>query len=361
MLRKTILHDRHLARGARMVPFAGWEMPLQYSGVIDEHLRTREAVAVFDTSHMDAFRVRGPAALDFLSRMVTADLRAMADGRCRYGFLLRDDGGVLDDLIAYRLAADDWMLVVNAGPAADDFRWLRRHLPDDGQVLLEDLRESQGKLDVQGPAALETAMRLLETGLDDLRRFAFRRLAHQGRGIIVSRTGYTGEDGCEIYAPLDMLPALWDRLLELGAAPAGLGARDTLRLEAGLPLHGHELTAGITPLEAGLMRHASKSEPFVGRDALLARAAAGLTRRLAPFTLDGRQTARHGQRVLDENGAEAGHVTSGSYAPSLGHAIGFALVKPPLAEPGRLWRVDTGRRLLAARATTAPFYKRKRD
>lgn len=356
---RTVLYDKHVALGARMVPFAGWEMPVQYDGVIAEHQRTRQAVTVFDTCHMDAFRVRGAGALDFLSRLLTADLRSLADGRCRYGFLLRDDGGVIDDLIAYRMASDDWMLVVNAGTAPGDFAWLRDHLPPGAAVTLEDLRDRQGKLDVQGPESPGAVARLLGQDVGDLKRFAFRQASYAGAAISVSRTGYTGENGFELYVPLELVPAMWERLLELGVTPAGLGARDTLRLEAGLPLYGHELTLDVSPFEAGLLRFAAKAESFIGCEALRRRAAAAAEHTLTPFAIEGRQTARNGNRVLDAAGADIGWVASGSFAPTLGHAIGFAYVTPAHAAPGSRWRIDVGRRLLDAGVSSAPFYSRK--
>ncbi|MDD5704452.1 MAG: glycine cleavage system aminomethyltransferase GcvT [Kiritimatiellae bacterium] len=357
-MQQTILHDRHVALGARMVPFAGWDMPVQYEGVLAEHQRTRQAVALFDTCHMDAFRVRGRGTLDYLSRMLTDDLRTLADGRCPYGFLLRDDGGVLDDLIAYRVTAEDWMLVVNAGTAEGDFAWLRQHLEGNAGVTLEDLRGAQGKLDVQGPESQAAVEGLLRQDLGALKRFSFGAWRYDGAALTVSRTGYTGENGYELYAPVAAIPRLWDRLIELGATPAGLGARDTLRLEAGLPLYGHELSVDVTPVEAGMMRYAGKNEPFTGREALLARMTAGVAWQLTPFVIAGRQTARNGNRVQAADGTDIGWVTSGSFAPSLGYAIGFAYVKPAHAGAGCCWRVDVGRRLLEARVTAAPFYRR---
>ncbi len=356
---RTVLYANHVALGARMVPFAGWEMPVQYEGVIAEHQRTRQGVTIFDTCHMDAFRVRGAGALDFLSRMLTADLRTLADGRCRYGFMLRDDGGVIDDLIAYRMEAEHWMLVVNAGTAPGDFAWLRQHLEPGAAVTLEDLRERQGKLDVQGPESPGAVARLLGQDLGDMKRFAFRHVIYEGSELCVSRTGYTGENGFELYAPLELVPEIWERLLGLGVTPAGLGARDTLRLEAGLSLYGHELTLAVSPVEAGLLRYAAKHETFIGREALQRRAAEGPAHMLAPFAIAGRQTARNGNRVQDAAGADIGWVASGSFAPTLGHAIGFAYVRPKHAAAGSQWRIDIGRRLLEARVTSAPFYSRK--
>ena len=246
MANRTILHDSHVRLGARMVDFGGWDMPVQYDGILAEHHRTRQDVAMFDTCHMDAFRVEGPGSLDFLSRLVTQDLRSLVDGRCRYGFLLRDDGGVLDDLIVYRFAADRWMVVVNAGTAPGDFAWFQSHAPAAG-VALQDLRGIQGKIDVQGPNSQCPVETLLGMNLADMKYFSFRTFSVNGVAGVVSRTGYTGEHGYEIYAPVATILAFWERLLSLGVKPAGLGARDTLRLEAGLPLYGHELSTEVSP------------------------------------------------------------------------------------------------------------------
>ncbi len=357
MSQRTILFDRHVALGARLIDFGGWDMPVQYDGILAEHQRVRQDVGMFDTCHMDAFRVDGPGALDFLSHLVTQNLRTLADGRCRYGFLLRDDGGVLDDLIVYRFSADRWMMVVNAGTAPDDFAWTRDHLPASG-VTLTDLRGAQGKIDVQGPQSRAPVERVLGAALAELRYFSFRTCTCDGAPVLVSQTGYTGELGYEIYAPLAAIVRIWDRLLAGGVKPAGLGARDTLRLEAGLPLYGHELSAAVSPVEARMERYAAKDEPFVGREALRMRQAAGPARVLTGFTLPGRQSARHGNRILDGGGAETGQVTSGSFAPTLGHAIGCAYVRSDLAVPGAAVTIDLGSRQLDAQVAALPFYRR---
>jgi aminomethyltransferase len=354
---RTVLHDAHVRLGARLTDFGGWDMPVQYDGILAEHQRVRQDVGMFDTCHMDAFGVAGPGALDFLSRTLTQDLRTLADGRCRYGFLLRDDGGLLDDLIAYRFAADRWMLVVNAGTAPRDFDCMRSRLPGAG-VLLEDLRDVQGKIDVQGPNSADPMKRVLGFDSAGMGYFSFRPAKWEGADILVSRTGYTGEYGFEIYAPVRTVAAIWEQLLTAGVKPCGLGARDTLRLDAGLPLYGHELREDVTPVEAGMMKYASKAEPFAGRDALRARQTVGPKQKLVGFAVAGRQSARHGNRVLDAAGAEAGRVTSGSFSPTLGHAIGFAYVRPELAAPGAALKIDLGSRHLDARVVPTPFYRR---
>ena len=357
MARKTALYANHVALGARMVDFGGWEMPLQYAGVLAEHAAVRSACGMFDTSHMDAIWIEGPDSLDALSRTVTQDLRTLAEGACRYGFLLAEDAGVQDDLIVYRIGEDAWMAVVNAATAEADFAWIREQCDGTGTAV-HDLRGVQGKLDVQGPEAAATVQRLFGVAVDSLRRFRWLRATVRGATWLVSRTGYTGEDGVEIYAPHDAIRAAWETLREAGVQPCGLGARDTLRLEAGLPLYGHELDRSVSPAEAGLMRYCAKAEPFVGRDALLRRAEAPGTR-LVPFRLDGRQTARSGQAVRLTGGEEVGRVTSGSFGPTAGQALGFAYVLPPYARPDTRIFVDNGRTLLAGAVTQLPFLRKE--
>ncbi len=352
---KTALYDSHLALKARMIDFGGWEMPVQYESVLAEHACVRNDAGVFDTSHMDAFWITGPDSLDTLSRLVTQDLRTLAVGACRYGFLLNETAGVIDDLIVYRMGDNEWMPVVNASTAPYDLIWMREH-SEGSRTEIRDLRGIQGKLDVQGPNAITIVERIFRIDLSGLKRFRWTRVENDGDVWFVSRTGYTGSDGVEIYPPAESMCRIWRALLDAGVRPCGLGARDTLRLEAGLPLNGHEFDSALSPAEAGMMRYCAKAEPFIGKEALLRRAANPATL-LAPFLLEGRQTARHGQNVLLENGDRIGRVTSGSFCPTVGRAIGFAHVTPSHAAPGKRWFIDTGRTSLPATATTLPFLK----
>jgi aminomethyltransferase len=350
----TVLRDRHVRLGARLIEFAGWSMPVQYDGIMVEHERTRTDATVFDTCHMGRLDIRGAGALDGLSRLLTADLRSMKDGQCRYGFLLREDAGILDDTITYRFDAEHWMVVVNSGTLAKDRAWMRERLPP--AVSFEDVSGRLAKLDIQGPRSLERL--LAATGLDarDLGYFRFRRFLYAGREAWASRTGYTGEKGVEFYVDARDAGDLWDALLAAGVTPAGLGARDTLRLEAGLPLYGHELSEEITPVEAGMERYAAKAEDFIGRAALLRRWLEGPRRRLTGFRIAGRQSARHGN-IVRAGGAEAGCVTSGSFAPTLQCSIGFAFINTEMARPGTPVQVDTGRTTLEAELAAMPLYK----
>ncbi len=353
MIQYTPLHGRHQALEARLIEFGGWMMPVQYEGIQAEHVATRKAVTVFDTCHMGRFRFEGSGAIESLSHLLSQDLRTLRDGVCRYGFLLNDDGGVLDDTIVYRFDAEHWMLVVNAGTRAKDRAWITARLA--GSVTFEDASDRLGKVDVQGPRSLEVVSTVLGRDLTMLPYFRFVEFTRGKDRLLVSRTGYTGEKGVEIYATADRIGPLWDDLLAAGVKPAGLGARDTLRLEAGLPLYGHELGEDVTPVEAGMERYAAKSEPFVGREAVLRRLAAGPAKRLCGFKTTGRQAARAGHRVLVA-GQEAGVVTSGSFSPTLQCAIGFAYVATPHAPLGTRVTIDTGRAALDAELVQMPLY-----
>lgn len=352
---RTALYDSHLALKARMVDFGGWDMPVQYEGVLAEHARVRTDVGMFDTSHMDAFWLEGPDSLDVFSRMVTQDLRTLAVGSCRYGFMLNEAGGVLDDLIVYRMNETQWMPVVNAETALADFAWVRRGC-EGTRTTVQDLRDKQGKLDVQGPKARATLTRVFGIDLADLKRFRWQRATVGAAEWIISRTGYTGEDGVEIYAPPTEILFAWQKLLDAGVKPCGLGARDTLRLEAGLPLYGHEFDAATSPAEAGFLRYCTKADTFIGKESLLQRAEKTDVR-LVPFLLEGRQTARNGQAVRLASGENIGRVTSGSFCPTVGLALGFAYVALPYGCPGARWFVDNGRALLPATVAELPFLK----
>jgi len=339
-----------------MIDFGGWWMPVQYAGIVAEHRCTRNAVSVFDTCHMGQILVEGPAALDDLRALLTTDLATLAPGRCRYGFLTNPGGGVIDDLIAYRLADASWMLVVNAATRDGDLAWIAERVSPGTTVTPRFA--THGKLDVQGPAADDALEPLLGSAPTELKRFGFRERAWGDRPLIVSRTGYTGEHGYELYAENETIVALWTALRAAGVTPAGLGARDTLRLEAGLPLYGHELTADTSPVAAGLDRFLCFDNPFPGRDELARQQREGTPRKLKGLRIDGRQTARHGHRVKTDGGA-AGRVTSGSFAPTLGSSIAMAYIDAALAEEGTAVRIDTGRRELDATVASLPFYKRR--
>ena len=352
--RQTPLCAAHQALGARMIDFSGWLMPVQYDGILAEHHRTRTDVSMFDTCHMGRFIVSGAGALDSLSGILSTDLRTMTDGQCRYGFLLRDDGGILDDTITYRFNTEKWMVVVNAGTRDKDSAWIRGHLP--ASVHFEDHSDILAKIDVQGPNALARVSSVVGCDVGALRYFRFMTTVSQKREIVVSRTGYTGEKGVELYVGTDHIIALWESFLKAGMKPAGLGARDTLRLEASLPLYGHELSEMVTPVEAGMERYAAKNEAFCGGDAVRRRLTQGPQVRLCGFRIEGRQSARAGNKVF-ANGQEIGRVTSGSFSPTLQKVIGFAYIASACTYPGNRVTVDTGRTQLDAELVRIPFYK----
>lgn len=336
-----------------MMDFSGWFMPVQYDGIMAEHQRTRTDVTMFDTCHMGRFWVTGPGALEGLDRLLTTDVAAMKDGQCKYGFLLREDGGILDDLITYRVHAERWLIVVNAGTLAKDREWIQARLP--GGTRFEDASARLAKMDVQGPNALARVATVLGVDAARLGYFKFMMFACGGEAI-VSRTGYTGEKGVELYVASDRIVEVWERFEQAGVKPAGLGARDTLRLEAGLPLYGHELSEDITPVEAAMSRYASKTGAYIGREAVEAHRQQGPAKVLVGFRIEGRQSARSGQAVMVA-GRRVGVVTSGSFSPTLQAVIGFAFVEPLLAVPGVRMQIDTGRNLLDAGVVKIPFYK----
>ncbi|MFP4167444.1 MAG: glycine cleavage system aminomethyltransferase GcvT [Desulfonatronovibrionaceae bacterium] len=349
-LNKTPLDSWHRENGAKMVPFAGWEMPVQYSGIIEEHKQTRTRAALFDISHMGEFFLSGAGAAESLSRIVTHNLATLSPGKCRYGFMLNPSGGVLDDLIVYRLEKDRFMLVVNAACRDSDLEWISSNLAPG--IKIEDRSMYTAKIDLQGPLSIE----VLEEALPgqnwrELKYFNFWDTQWQGIPLKVSRTGYTGELGYEIYLP-------WERALEIWKAlaasekvkPAGLGARDTLRLEAGLLLYGQDLDTEHTPIEAGYSFMLKSEAEYIGKDAL----DEGKTR-LVALNLPGRRAARPGSAVY-YHGEKVGTVTSGSFAPSLGHCIALAYVDVQAADNTR-FTIPVAKSELEARKTDLPFYK----
>jgi len=325
-------------------------MPIQYEGIVAEHQHTRTAAAVFDICHMGEFLIRGPGARQQIEQAVSHRLDNLEPGKCRYGFLLNPQGGVLDDLIVYCLEMDSYMLVVNAACAAGDFATLSGRLS--APVVIEDVSGQTGKIDLQGPLALEVLEKLLGADFRGLGYFSFRFAAFAGEKLLVSRTGYTGELGYELYLSWDKTPALWEALIaDTRVKAAGLGARDTLRLEAGLPLYGHELDTEHTPAEAGMDRMLTNPAQYVGKEGALR-----VRQRLIPLGIAGRRSARAGDAVVLPNGAQAGIVTSGSFAPSLGHAIALAWVDKAYAD-AEDFIVRAAKTELPARKTALPFYK----
>ncbi|HVT57586.1 MAG TPA: glycine cleavage system aminomethyltransferase GcvT [Thermoanaerobaculia bacterium] len=384
-LKRTPLHSLHLELGAKMVPFAGWEMPVQYAGVTSEHHAVRTAAGLFDVSHMGEVRVRGAGAERLLQRLTPNDVSRLTPGRAHYSGLLTERGTYVDDLLIYRLAADDFLVVVNASNAERDFQWIAaraRAGGDDCEVA--DESDRYALLALQGPQALAILTAtgsaaegpLVTADIARLRYYSFLRGEVAGRPALISRTGYTGEDGFELYLAPEDAPELWRRLLAAGRhvalAPAGLGARDTLRLEAAMALYGHEIDETTTPFEAGLdwVVKLDKGD-FVGREALVAQRAEGLRRRLVGFVVEGRGIARQGHAVLSGQAAtatspgtpptpptEIGAVTSGTWSPTLGKALGMAYVPAEMAGEGTALALDVRGKVLPAVVVALPFYRR---
>lgn len=360
--RRTPLYEEHLRLGARMVEFAGFLLPLQFRGILAEHRAVRQAAGVFDVSHMGKLRVQGPEAAALLSWLCPADVSRLEEGQARYTFFCDEDGGVIDDLVATRLGPEDFLLVVNAAATEEDRAWLAEHGAG-RQVTVTDLTAQWALVAVQGPRAVQVGERVLSTSLQSLPRFHARWVPFSGGSVLVSRTGYTGEDGIEVLVQAADAPALWRQLLAAGEGegliPAGLGARDTLRVEAGLPLRGQELDRGHTPLEANLGRLVPLTRPFLGREGMLRREAAPSVQRLVGLRLAERAVPRTGQ-VLVHAGQEVGRVTSGAWAPSLGVSVAMGYVPARLAEPGTRFEVDIRGRRVPAEAVPLPFYRRPR-
>lgn len=347
-LRTTPLNAWHSSNGARMVPFAGWEMPVQYSGILDEHKQTRSSASIFDISHMGEFLLEGPGATQALSKIVTHNLATLAPGKCRYGFLLQENGGILDDLIVYRLNEERYMLVVNGACIASDFAWIQNHLPSGPAFTNQSF--DIGKIDLQGPKSFEVLHRILPGDWNSLGYFGFREAAFADFHLLVSRTGYTGELGCEFYLPWDKTEEFWVRLMnDPDVRPAGLGARDTLRLEVGLPLYGQDLDTEHTPVEAGYGMMLKSEADFIGKSAL------GVIReRLIGLRIDGRRSARHHDAVYAGE-TPVGKITSGSFAPSLGYCIAMAYIRTDAAE-NQAFTVHGTKTTLEAERVDMPFY-----
>jgi aminomethyltransferase len=361
-MRETPLHDAHLRLGARMVDFGGWSMPVSYgSGIIDEHRATRTSVGVFDVCHMGEVHFRGPRAAEALQRVITNDLGKLTDGRALYTVACLETGGIVDDLIIYRLSDAHYLVVVNATTREKDVAWFIEHGRGDCDIV--DASDETGLIAFQGPAAQRALQTLTAASLGALPRFSILNAEVAGLRVAIARTGYTGEDGFEIFCDARDARALWDRLVEaaatVGGKPVGLGARDTLRLEARLPLYGQDLDETTTPLEAGLGWVVKlDGAPFVGRPALLAQKQAGVQRKLAGFVMVGRGVARHDYPIESPDGQPLGTTTSGGPAPTLGKNIGLGYVPTATDAAGTRIVVDCRGKPIDAEIVKGPFYKR---
>ena len=360
-LKKTCLHDRHVELGAKMSPFAGFDMPIQYSGIIDEHKAVREHVGMFDVSHMGEVFVSGKDAERFVNHIFTNDVRGMADGKVLYGMMLYPDGGTVDDLLVYKeYAPEHYLLVINAANIDKDFAWMQENAAG-YDVVLENASEAWGQIAVQGPEAEKAVVEVL--GFADaagLGFYEFKDECVDGRRVILSRTGYTGEDGFEVYASPELTVKFWDRLLAAGVKPCALGCRDTLRFEAGLPLYGDELSAEISPVMAGLgMFCKLDKEEFIGKEALLAQKAEGVKSRIIGIELSDNAVPRAGYPVETAEGVQVGVVTTGYHSISLDKSICFALVDAAWAALGTELMIRIRKRTFPGAVVKKRFYQTK--
>ncbi|HEX5965357.1 MAG TPA: glycine cleavage system aminomethyltransferase GcvT [Pyrinomonadaceae bacterium] len=366
-IKRTPLNDAHRQLGGRMIDFGGWDMPVQYpAGTIEEHLRTRTHAGLFDVSHMGEIDVRGSDAIAFVNRVTSNDVTKLVDGQAHYSALTTPEGTVIDDLLVYRLSGDHLMLVVNAGTTEKDWEWIKSHKQGES-VELRNASAEYCQIALQGPDAESILQPLTDVPLSEIKYYHFRPGTVDGVSGIISRTGYTGEDGFEVYGPADRAEQIWNKILDAGnttaptgVLPCGLAARNTLRLEAGMALYGHEINETTTLLEANLgwICKLDKGD-FIGRTALAQQKEAGIKRRLVGFEVTERGIARDEQDVLI-NDAKVGKVTSGSPAPFLKKNIGMAYVPVEHASVGQEIKIDVRGKLVGAQIVKTPFYKRNK-
>ena len=355
-LRRTPLYDLHVSLGGRMVPFAGWDMPVQYTSILDEARAVRSRAGLFDVSHMGRVEIRGADAGAFLSRVLSPDISKLRIRRARYGLICNEEGGIIDDTIVYRLGKERYMLVPNASNADTVVDWIGRWRKPTDSVEVETVTSDLAMVALQGPVAQMMLLTLTDYDVSSLRLFRTVETEVAGANAIVARTGYTGEDGFELMVPSSEAPRVWQALCDAGATPCGLGARDVLRLEAGLPLHGNDIDVSVNPYEAGLDRFVNLDrEEYIARDALTRIGEEGPARRLIGFKMVGRGIARHGHDIYS-GGERVGHVTSGSFSPTLDMAIGMGYVREDFSALGAPLQVDIRGRMVDAEVEMLPFY-----
>lgn len=359
--RRTSLYSDHVALGARLVAFAGWEMPIQYTGIVDEHQAVRSAAGLFDVSHMGELRLRGQYSLHVVDYLVTGDVKKLVDGQAMYTCACNADGMILDDLIVYRHGQEDWLVVCNGANRSK----MSAHFAfaAENHCDFEDQSDATALIALQGPRAFDVLTAVGDRSLSTLKSFHFRAATIAGVPTTAARTGYTGEDGVELFCPWDDAPAVWRALLSagkpLGLKPVGLGARDTLRLEARLSLYGNDIDETTNPLEAGLAWIvALQKGDFIGANALRRTAQAPLTRKLVGFEMVGRGIARHGYALRDASSRQIGACTSGSPGPTVGKNIGLGYLPAELSEVGTRFWVDCRGKNIEAVVVKTPFYKR---
>lgn len=352
---KTCLHDRHVKLGALMSPFGGFDMPIQYKGITEEHNAVRHEVGVFDVSHMGEVRVKGPDAYKYVSHIFVNDVTGAPDGQIFYGMMCYENGGTVDDLLVYKVNDQEYFLVINAANIDKDVDWIMKNA-EGFDVVIENESPKYGEVAVQGPKAEETVEKVLGIPCADIPFYNFRTLGKDGEEIIISRTGYTGEDGFEIYGSHDYIRNVWDLLMDAGVQPCGLGCRDTLRFEVGLPLYGDELAADITPIEASLSMFVKLDKPeFIGKEALAKQKAEGVTRRIVGIELEGAAVPRHGYPVL-VNGEQVGEITTGYKSISTGKSVAMAMINKPYDKLGTEVEVQIRKKRFPGKVVKKRFY-----
>ncbi len=363
-LKKTSLFGHYEGYGGKIIDFAGWALPVQFAGIMEEHKAVREMAGLFDVSHMGEITVKGREALKFVNRLITNDASKLADNQVLYTMMCYEDGGVVDDLLVYRYSEDSYLLVVNASNVEKDYQWIVSK-KENYDVSFENISSKVSQLALQGPKAEAVLQKLTETDLSEISFFYFKdKVSISGKECLISRTGYTGEDGFEIYCKNEDLVYLWDTILasgkEEGVQPIGLGARDTLRFEANLPLYGNELSQEITPLEAGFGFFVKlNKEEFIGKESLEKQKLEGLERKIVAFEMVGKGIARHGYKVF-KGEEEIGFVTTGYLSPTLGKNIGLALIKSDYAEMDGIIEIQIRNKKSEARIISRKFYSRKK-
>lgn len=359
-MKKTCLHDRHVELGATMSPFAGFDMPIEYSGIVEEHEAVRRGCGVFDVSHMGEVNISGHDAERFVNYLFSNDVAGAPVGKVFYGMMLNRDGGVVDDLLVYKRGDENFFLVINASNIDKDVAWIEENAAG-FDVEIINLSDDLGEIAVQGPEAESVLEQVLGIACRELEFYTFKESELDGAHILVSRTGYTGEDGFEVYAGHEIIQRLWDELMESGrAVPCGLGCRDTLRFEVGLPLYGDELADDITPVEACLSMFVKldKPEPFIGKEVVMRQKAEGAPRKLVGLEINDRAIARHGYEVLNDNDEVIGHVTTGYRGISVDKSIAAALVDTRYAAMGTQLKVKIRRKVFPATVVSRKFYKK---
>ena len=356
-LLRTPLYDLALQENARMTTFSGWEMPIQFSGLMKEHEAVRTAVGMFDISHMGKFVLRGDNCLETLQQLVPSDLSRLKPGKAQYTVLLNPEGGIIDDIIIYDQGKQQTTVIVNAATTEKDKSWLLSHL-DSNQIEFQDLSQQKALIAVQGPKSLKVLQSFVEDDLSNIAAFGHLTTTVLGESAFIARTGYTGEDGFEIMVSPQIGQKLWQSLIEAGVVPCGLGARDTLRLEAAMCLYGQDMDDNITPLEAGLswLVHLDTKGNFIGRSVLETQKAEGLTRRLVGLEMADRHIARH-EYPVRHRGKVVGEVTSGTKSPTLGKPIALAYVPKALSKVGQALEVEIRGKYYPAKVVKKPFYR----